>query len=124
MILHKRWLKWVLGLSIFALSTGMLAFFGGNYVATGDPDESSESEEVSVAPGTLDDGAHLIDQAAISLEAALLAAQGAADGSVGEVDLETCQDALVFNVDIGNADVKVVASNGAILVQELETDDH
>ena len=34
------------------------------------------------------------------------------------------KDALVFNVDIGNADVKVVASNGAILVQELETDDH
>lgn len=83
MILHKRWLKWVLGLSVFALSTGMLAFFRGNYVATGGPDESSESEEVSVASGTLDDGAHLIDQAAISLEAALLAAQGAADGSGG-----------------------------------------
>jgi hypothetical protein len=45
-------------------------------------------------------------------------------GVVGEVDLETCQGALVFNVDIGNADVKVVVSNGAILGQELETDDH
>ena len=45
-------------------------------------------------------------------------------GSVGEVDLETYQDALVFNVDIGNADVKVDFSDGAILGQELETDDH
>jgi len=66
-----------------------VGFFGDNYVAAGGPDESSESEEVSIAPGTLDDGAHLLDQAAISLEAAILAAQGAADGSVGEVDLET-----------------------------------
>jgi uncharacterized membrane protein YkoI len=43
---------------------------------------------------------------------------------VGEVDLETYQGALVFNVDIGNADVKVVASNGAILHKDLETPDH
>ena len=110
-------------LSVLTLSAGMLVF-RGNYVAAGGPDESSESEEASVAPGTLDDGAHLIDQATISLETVTLAALGAGYGSVGEVDLETYHGALVFNLDIGNADVKVVASNGAILDKDLETPDH
>jgi hypothetical protein len=45
-----------------------VGFFGGNYVAAGGSDESSESEEASVALGKLDDGAHLLDQATISLE--------------------------------------------------------
>jgi len=69
MILHKRWLQLVLGLSMLALSDGMLVFSGDNYIASGCPDESSKSEQVSVAPGMLDDEAHLLDQATISLEA-------------------------------------------------------
>ena len=59
----------------------LCCFFYGNYVAAGGPDESSKSEDVSVAPGTLDDGAHLLDQAGISLEAAILAALGAGEGN-------------------------------------------
>jgi len=43
---------------------------------------------------------------------------------IGEIDLETYQGGLVFNEDISNADVKVVASDRAILSQELETDNH
>ena len=61
-------------------------FGGGNYIASVDPDESFKSEWASVAPGTLDDEAHLLDQATISLEATL-AHLGAGNGSVAEVDL-------------------------------------
>ena len=101
----------------------LCCFFYGNYVAAGGPDESSKSEDVSVAPGTLDDGAHLLYQAGISLEAAILAALGAGEGN-WRIDLEAYQGGLVFNEDISNADVKVVASDRAILSQELETDNH
>ena len=87
MILHKRWLQLVLGLSVLALSNAMLVFSGGNYIPSGCPDEGSKSEQVSVAPGMLDDETHLLDQATISLEAVTLAPLGAGDGSVAEVDL-------------------------------------
>ena len=77
----------MLGLSVLALSDGMLVFRGGNYIASVDPDESFKSEWASVAPGTLDDEAHLLDQATINHEAVTLAPLGAGDGSVAEVDL-------------------------------------
>ena len=59
-------------------------------------------------------------RASISLEAAIAAAQAAASGKVGEVDLEFYQGRLVFNVDIGDQDVKVDAENGTVLGQESE----
>lgn len=74
----------------------------------------------SGTPGQIDDGAELLDQASISLEAAIAAAQAAASGKVGEVDLEFYQGRLVFNVDIGDQDVKVDAENGTVLGQESE----
>src|SRR3990170_1331720 len=43
------------------------------------------------------------------------AAQSAASGPVGEVDLEHVDGRLVFNVDIGDKDVKVDASDGSIV---------
>ncbi len=45
--------------------------------------------------GQIDDGAELLDQASISLEDAIAAAQGSADGALGEVDLETYAGRLV-----------------------------
>ena len=75
------------------------------------------------ASGQIDDGAELLDQASISLEEAIAAAQGAAEGEVGEIDLEKYQRRLVFNVDIGSFDVKVDAENGAVLGQEAD-DEH
>ena len=67
------------------------------------------------APGRIDDGAELLELASISLEDAIAAAQASADGALGEVDLETYQGRLVFNVDVGVHDVKVDASDGSIL---------
>ena len=72
-------------------------------------------EEQPVAPGTLDDGKELLSQANLTVEQAVQAAQSAATGAVGEVDLEHFQGRLVFNVDIGDKDVKVDAENGNVL---------
>ena len=83
---------------------------------------ASGSGESKVAPGEIDDGAELLDQATISLEEAIGAAQEAASGALGEVDLETYQGRLVFNVDIGDKDVKVDAADGTVL--GWVSDDH
>jgi len=68
-----------------------------------------------VPPGTIDDGADLLPQASITLEEAIASAQEAESGALGEVDLEYYEGRLVFNVDIGDKDVKVDASNGDVL---------
>ena len=94
---------WVLGLIVvIALAAGL-----GLTAAAGDGDR--------VAPGRIDDGAELLDQASISLEDAVAAAQASADGALGEVDLESYEGRLVFNVDVGALDVKVDAADGTVL---------
>lgn len=74
-----------------------------------------DAGEQQVAAGTIDDGAELLSQASITLEQAIAAAQGAAQGAVGEVDLEEYKGKLAFNVDIGDSDVKVDAATGEVL---------
>ena len=80
-----------------------------------------KTTESEVPPGTIDDGIELLDQASISLDEAIAAAQAAYSGALGEVDLEDYQGQLVFNIDIGDKDVKVDAANGAVL--GFESDD-
>lgn len=65
--------------------------------------------------GVLDDGKDLLPQAGISLQDAITAAQTAAAGDIGEVDLEHYNGTLVFNVDVGDLDVKVDAATGEVL---------
>jgi uncharacterized membrane protein YkoI len=72
-------------------------------------------DEGSLVPGTLDDGKELLPQATITLDQAIAAAQASTTGALGEVDLEYYQGTLVFNVDVGNHDVKVDAATGDIL---------
>ena len=45
----------------------------------------------------------------------IAAAQTAASGPLNEVDLESYEGSLVFNVDVGSHDVKVDASTGKVL---------
>jgi len=78
-------------------------------------DGETGDDETQVAAGQIDDGKDLLPQAGITLEQALAAAQSAAPGAVGEVDLEHYQGKLVFNVDVGDKDVKVDASTGAVI---------
>lgn len=80
-----------------------------------DDDNGNGEQEDRVDAGTLDDGADLLPQASITIDEAIAAAQAAADGDVGEVDLEYAGGQLVFNVDIGNKDVKVNAADGSIV---------
>jgi uncharacterized membrane protein YkoI len=65
--------------------------------------------------GTIDDGANLLPKASISIDEATAAAQAAANGDIGEIDLEYAGDRLVFNVDVGNNDVRVDAADGSIV---------
>ena len=68
-----------------------------------------------VPPGHIDDGADLLPLASITLQEAIAEAQEAESGALGEVDLEYYEGRLVFNVDIGQWDVKVDAADGSIL---------
>ena len=69
----------------------------------------------SAAQSLLDDGKALLPQAKITEQQAIAAAQTAASGPLNEVDLEHYQGRLVWNVDVGPADVKVDAANGDVL---------
>jgi uncharacterized membrane protein YkoI len=66
-------------------------------------------------PDGLDDGTDLLPQAKIGQAQAEAAAQTAASGRIGEVDLEHYSGRLVFNVDVGDKDVKVDAATGAVV---------
>lgn len=71
--------------------------------------------EANVAPGTLDRGQELLPKAAITLEQAVATAQGAASGTLGEVDLEQYNGTLVFTVAVGAQDVHVNAATGSVV---------
>ena len=86
----------------------------------GDQNEADDSTEQQQS-GVLDDGKNLLPQAQITLDQAIAAAQSAASGAVGEIDLEQTHGRLVFNVDIGDKDVKVDASDGSIVA--VDSDD-
>jgi uncharacterized membrane protein YkoI len=66
-------------------------------------------------PGTLDDGKDLLPQTMISLASAVAAAQGAASGALGQVDLEHFRGAIVYMVDVGNQEVRVDAASGKVV---------
>jgi uncharacterized membrane protein YkoI len=131
--MHRRWQRLAaLGVGVALLGVGTIgasAFDGATPAKTTHRSlfgaAQSRVEQVSrlvgiddetrVAPGTLDDGKELLPQAKIGLAQAIAAAQGAASGDVGEVDLEHFHGRLVFNVDVGNRDVKVDATDGTVL---------
>lgn len=91
----------------------------------GDQNEAADAAEVEggdaqAQSGTLDDGKDLLPQARITVEQAVAAAQAIASGSAGEVDLERAKGRLVFNVDVGDKDVKVDAGDGSIVAVDAE----
>jgi uncharacterized membrane protein YkoI len=94
--MRKKVLAAGAGLAAMAAATGV-AFAGG------------------ATKSRMDDGKALLPQAKISEQDAIRAAQGAASGALNEVDLEHYQGTLVFNVDVGDKDVKVDASTGEVL---------
>lgn len=106
---------------IIAVAVGAAMFSAGALSAHAQDNEGAIEVESTVTAGTLDDGASLLPLADISIEEAIAAAQAAASGAVGEIDLEYVDGVLAFNVDIGAQDVKVDAASGAVL--SLDADD-
>ena len=102
MTLGKR-TYWMLGVVVI-----IAVAIGGATLASGPADSGGP-------PGQIDDGAELLDQATISLEEAIASAQAAFTGQLGEVDLEFYEGQLVFNIDVGDKDVKVDAADGTVL---------
>jgi len=76
---------------------------------------AADDDERSVPAGTLDDGEDLLPLATLTIDEAITAAQRAESGVIGEIDLEEYRGRLVFNVDVGDRDVKVDAETGDIL---------
>ena len=66
-------------------------------------------------PGSLDDGKDLLPQTTIPLSQAVAAAQQAATGALGQVDLEHYASRLVYTVDVGDQEVHVSATDGSIV---------
>jgi hypothetical protein len=86
----------------------------GATLAFGGPGRLVYDDGAYVKPGSLDDGKELRPQASITLPQAIAAAQNAASGSLGQVDLERFQSRLVYTVDVGDHEVKVDAASGRI----------
>ena len=66
-------------------------------------------------PGSLDDGKDLLPQATVSLAEATATAQRAADGELGQVDLEHLGERIVYSVDVGSQEVRVDANTGIVV---------
>ena len=86
----------------------------GATLAFGGPGRLIYDDGAYLKPGSLDDGKELQSQATVTLRQAIAAAQDAASGSLGQVDLEHYQGRLVYTVDIGDHEVKVDAANARI----------
>jgi uncharacterized membrane protein YkoI len=93
--------------AVAALATSTLAFGGPRGLIWDDGHYAK--------PGTLDDGEDLLPQTSVSLSAAVAAAQHAADGALGQVDLEQFDGGVVYMVDVGNQEVRVDATSGKVV---------
>jgi hypothetical protein len=101
-------------LVIIATLVGVMALAAGS-VAIASPSRVGLGSSHATAAGTIDDGSELLPQAKIGVEQAIAAAQTAANGNIGEIDLEYDNGTLVFNVDVGDKDVKVDATTGVVI---------
>ena len=103
--MRKRTTTIVAGLATLGLAGSAFAAAGHHHHAGAN----------AAAASRLDDGKALLPQARISEGQAISAAQSVASGALNEVDLEHADGRLVFNVDVGAADVKVDAANGDVV---------
>jgi uncharacterized membrane protein YkoI len=104
--MKTRLLILVAAAAILVLAAGTLAFGGGRMIW---------DEGHAFAPGTLDDGKDLLPHTTISLGQANATAQRAADGALGQVDLERYRGAVVYVVDVGDNEVRVDATDGTVV---------
>lgn len=80
-----------------------------------DGTQGDNADEASATPGALTGGQDLLARATISLADATQAAQGAATGDLGAVELEEVNGTLVFRVEVGGQEVLIDAANGTVV---------
>lgn len=76
--------------------------------------DAVESDDSQAAPGELSDGQDLLPQASITVDQAVAAAQDAATGDLGSIELEERNSTLVFEVTVGDQAVLVDAATGTV----------
>jgi uncharacterized membrane protein YkoI len=101
-----------LTLVVAGLAAVAVLALGGAFALGGGPGIWDDNH--FAAPGSLDDGKQLLPETKITLAQANAAAQHAASGSLGQVDLERYEGKLVYSVDVGDSEVKVDAADGSI----------
>jgi uncharacterized membrane protein YkoI len=69
----------------------------------------------AVKPGSLDDGKQFLPQTTITLGQAVAAAQKAAQGRLGQVDLEQLGARIVYVVDVGKNEVRIDARDSSVV---------
>lgn len=78
--------------------------------------DAMTGEVLGTDPEDADDNdAEAMGEPAVSVEQAIAAAQAAASGAVGEVELDSELGRLVYSVEVGNQEVLVDAADGAVL---------
>jgi hypothetical protein len=100
-------------IAIAVLAAGALAL-GGATLAVGGGHGLIFDDGHYVKPGSLDDGKELLPQAKITLAEAIADAQRAAQGQLGQVDMEHFGGRVVFKVDVGDQEVRVDAIDGSV----------
>ena len=98
--------SWIVGLGVFVMSS--VAIVATMAATPGDPRQLSE-------------GADLLDQAGITVDEAIAAAQQVVSGDVQEVELERENGTLIFEVQINGREVVIDAATGAYVGLEVET---
>ena len=92
-----------------------IAVLGAATFAFGGPNGLIWDDGHYAKPGSLDDGKDLLPQTRISLASAVGAAQHAATGALGQVDLEHFRGGVVYTVDVGDQAVRVDATTGSVV---------
>jgi uncharacterized membrane protein YkoI len=105
--MRRRIIVLVVLVALAALAASTLAFGGPRGLIWDDGHYAK--------PGTLDDGKDLLPQTSVSLSSAVAAAQQAADGALGQVDLEHFHGGVVYMVDVGDQEVRVDATSGKVV---------
>ena len=102
-------------LLVLAATAAVVLVLGGATFALGGGKGLIWDDDHYAKPGSLDDGKDLLPQTRISLARAVAAAQRAATGSLGQVDLERYQGRVVYKVDVGDKEVRVDAADGRVV---------
>jgi uncharacterized membrane protein YkoI len=72
--------------------------------------------------GQLEEGEELRSEADISVEEAIVLAEGAATGRVDDVELERFGDRLLYEVEVGETDVFIDANSGEVVAVDPDDD--